>query len=630
MALTRIQPSALDQTLNYTANTFTANYITFGDGTTQTTAGGGGSGTDAFARTQANTALIVGQSAYTQANSEPIGTAAFVQANSANLTAVTSFNQANVSIIIGQASYGQANLATTIAQAAYGQANSASTLAQGAYDRANTKLSLEGGTIAGSLVIQNNLTVQGNVSYTGNVTSISVTGNTGQFFGYASNGFNALYAGIPTGYFLEPQIGFQVSSNYDGYAGINMQNINTGANSSSDLFITADNGTINDGFVDLGIGSSTYNYTGYSLIGKNDGYLFATGNTTTGGGNMIVGTGLNNDIVFSVGGINTSNEIGRFKYNTGLVLKQFPIKFADNTSQNTAAAPFAFSNSAFDKANTANTSAQAAFDRANSEIIGTAAYVQANTATIIGQAAFAKANTDFTNILVTSGTYGNTTYVPVITVSANGRVTNIVNTAITFSFAKNTQAFTSGIAQTYTAPANTQWVKVTVVGPGGNGGNATTSRATGGSGGGVAMKWLSMTAGQTLTYTVGTASGTASTVSSGTLTITTITANSGSNGTTTTYANSSTAGPAGGSATGGDVNIDGGRGGNSYGSAATVATNFSGKGGDCPGFGSGGGAYGSTAAAGQNGNGYGGGGGGSHGVSSTPAGAGGIIIFEAF
>ena len=36
MALTRIQPSALNQTLNYTANTFTANYITFGDGTTQT------------------------------------------------------------------------------------------------------------------------------------------------------------------------------------------------------------------------------------------------------------------------------------------------------------------------------------------------------------------------------------------------------------------------------------------------------------------------------------------------------------------------------------------------------------------------------------------------------------------
>jgi hypothetical protein len=152
--------------------------------------------------------------------------------------------------------------------------------------------------------------------------------------------------------------------------------------------------------------------------------------------------------------------------------------------------------SAYIQANTATTIGQAAYDRANSEIIGTSAYVQANTATTIGQsaydkansantlavnsyiqanasfiqansantlaansyiqanasfiqansantlaansyiqanAAFIQANTDFTNISITSGTYGNTTYVPVITVSANGRITNIVNTAITFS-----------------------------------------------------------------------------------------------------------------------------------------------------------------------------------------------------
>jgi len=204
------------------------------------------------------------------------------------------------------------------------------------------------------------------------------------------------------------------------------------------------------------------------------------------------------------------------------------------------------------------------------------------------------------------------------------------NTTGTATLAKSTSAFTTGTAQTYTAPSNTQFVKVTVVGPGGNGGAATGQRATGGGGGGVAIKWLSMTATQTLVYTVGTASGTASTVASGTLTITTITANSGTNGAGTAYANSITAGGAGGTATNGDVNITGEQGGYSYGSGTTVQTNFGGKGGDCPGFGSGGPALAIVATAGVQGQGFGAGGGGAHGSATAANGRGGIIIFEAF
>jgi len=378
-----------------------------------------------------------------------------------NTLAQAAFDKANTdvtNISVTPGTYGNSTFIPSITIAANGRiiaVTNTSTLIQSAYDQAvaanalaQTKLSSSGGTISGSLTVQKDLTVQGNVSFIGNVTSIQVTGNTGQFFGYASNGFNALYAGIPTGYFLEPQISFQISSNYDGYSGLNMQNINTGANASSDLFITSDNGTVTDGFLDLGFASSTYNYTGYSLIGKNDGYLFATGNTTTGGGNMIVGTGLNNDVIFSVGGLNTSNEIARFKYNTGLILKKFPVTFADGTTQNTAAISAAISQTIYNQANTANTLAQAGFNQANTaNNLAQAAYNQANSANTLAQAGFNQANTannlaqsaynqannDVTSISITSGTYGNSTYVPVITVAANGRIIAVTNTAITVS-----------------------------------------------------------------------------------------------------------------------------------------------------------------------------------------------------
>ena len=267
--------------------------------------------------------------------------------------------------------------------------------------------------------------------------------------------------------------------------------------------------------------------------------------------------------------------------------------------------------------------------------------ITGNAANVTGTVAIGKGGTGQTtqqlaiNALagaVTSTQYlrGNGTNVVMSTIQASDVPTLNQNTTGTATLAKSTSAFTTGTAQTYTAPANTQWVKVTVVGPGGNGGAALLQRATGGGGGGVAIKWLSMTATQTLIYTVGTASGTASTLASGTLTITTITANSGTNGAGTAYAASITAGGAGGTATNGDVNITGEQGGYSYGSGTTVTTNFGGKGGDCPGFGSGGPALALVATAGVQGNGFGAGGGGAHGNATAAAGRGGIIIFEAY
>jgi hypothetical protein len=64
-------------------------------------------------------------------------------------------------------------------------------------------------------------------------------------------------------------------SNNEYYAQVNIKNTNSGSNSSTDLVLTANNGTEGVHFVDLGINSSTY--TG-GLVGReNDAYLLNVG-----------------------------------------------------------------------------------------------------------------------------------------------------------------------------------------------------------------------------------------------------------------------------------------------------------------------------------------------------------------
>ena len=380
---------------------------------------------------QANGAFIQANLAYTEANS------AAIYANGAFLEANAAYQSQNTTGIYANGAYSFANSASRYANSAFLVANSASATACAAYDTANTKFSSTGGTVTGNVTITGSLSVAGNVNFTGNVINTTISGNTGQFFGYSGNGFNALYAGIPTGYLIEPQIVYQVTSNFNGYSGgLNMQNINSGSNASSDLFISADNGTVNDGFLDLGLGSSTYSYPGYTLINPNDGYWIVAGNTTTGGGNAIISTAFTNDIIFAQNGTNRESEVARFRYNVGLVLKSNGITFADNTLQNTAAAPYAYTNASFSTANSAGLYANGAFVQSNGAFIqanasfNTANSASSNTVVLFGieltqntnitsaanyaNGAFAEANAAYQS-QNTTGSYANSAYV-----TANG------------------------------------------------------------------------------------------------------------------------------------------------------------------------------------------------------------------
>jgi hypothetical protein len=151
--------------------------ITFGDGTTQTTAGSGGSGTDAFARTQANSALIVGQSAYTQANTATIiAQAAYAQANTGGGGGTS--NSFSTILVSGQSNV----IANTPTGRLTFVAGSGMTITTAQTSNTITFAStggFSGGTITNQLIIANStpsisngtgaLIVQGGVGVTGNI-----------------------------------------------------------------------------------------------------------------------------------------------------------------------------------------------------------------------------------------------------------------------------------------------------------------------------------------------------------------------------------------------------------------------------------------------------------------------------
>ena len=94
-----------------------------------------------------------------------------------------------------------------------------------------------------------------------------------------------------------------------------------------------------------------------------------------------------------------------------------------NTAGNEAVSVYA--NAAFTTANSAGVYANSAFLRANTPS------ATANSAASYANGAFTQANTDVTNISITSATYGNAAYYPIITVSANGRINTVTTQVVT-------------------------------------------------------------------------------------------------------------------------------------------------------------------------------------------------------
>jgi len=184
---------------------------------------------------------------------------------------------------------------------------------------------------SGALVVQGGVGISGDLHVAGNIfgSNVSViTGNSGVFYG-DSEGFGAIYGGIPMGYTYQPNTVLQLSANANDYAQLNIQNVNYRFAASTDIVATADNGNANDTYIDMGINSSQFFQA--TIDGANDGYLYVAGNAVTGGGNLVLGTLAANDIIFAQGGAAYGNEVARFVYGQGLILELNTASYSTGT-----------------------------------------------------------------------------------------------------------------------------------------------------------------------------------------------------------------------------------------------------------------------------------------------------------
>ncbi len=107
-----------------------------------------------------------------------------------------------------------------------------------------------------------------------------------------------------------------------------LRNGNSGSKASTDFIAYADRSDNLNGFIDMGIASTTFSDSSYAVTKAGDGYIFLNApkyaNSVSTGGNLVLATadGVFGDIVFAANGfaVGASTEQGRFVKDDGLYL----------------------------------------------------------------------------------------------------------------------------------------------------------------------------------------------------------------------------------------------------------------------------------------------------------------------
>jgi hypothetical protein len=153
-----------------------------------------------------------------------------------------------------------------------------------------------------------------------------------------------------------PSTTAQFSGVANGFLQVNLQNFANGIYSSADFVVSTVDSDNSTKFIDMGIDGPLYNDpVNYAAFKPYDGYLYVHGpGDTSPQGNLILGTATSNAIIkFMVGGTMNENIVGWMTKTGPKLNTQSYITYSDNTLQSTAAAPYAYSNASFSKANNA-------------------------------------------------------------------------------------------------------------------------------------------------------------------------------------------------------------------------------------------------------------------------------------
>jgi hypothetical protein len=277
----KVTGSSTLATANFTGIGGTIVYIDAG--IVYVSGGGGGGAGDVTSAQLANT----GQQAWVAADNNGINLSGNMAVTGATLGARVNTTNTNLqstgsslySFITAASGQADTNYATKTALANTGQqawttANSSATTISGNLAQTGADLFARDASISGALNTKLGTQAAGQIIYNAG----NLAGDTALTWDSVNEVFNI---GQATAFTTNP---LTVAASGDISAQITLQNLSSGSGASSDFVATADNGTDTINYVNIGINSSNYNQTGYSIGGALAGYLYCNG------GDLTIGT----------------------------------------------------------------------------------------------------------------------------------------------------------------------------------------------------------------------------------------------------------------------------------------------------------------------------------------------------